>query len=124
MEFTGAGELQKKLAEIGAKYPVARDKALKQEAEELVRRTKANTQGPTGNLKAGWERTQPVNGSIKVGNSVEYVNHVEYGHRLFTRKTHKFIKFVPGQKMLHIALDSVKTTFKSDMQEILKGVFK
>ena len=124
MEFTGFGELQKKLSQIADDYPVVRDKALAQEAETLLGRAKANTPTDTGLRKNGWQRTKPVEGSIKVYNNVEYVNHVEYGHRLKDRKTHKFKKFVPGKKMLHIALDSVKTTFKSDMQEILKGVFK
>ena len=124
MEFTGFGELQKKLSQIADDYPVVRDKALVQEAEVLVGRAKSNTPVDTGALRNSWKRTQPEGGAVEVYNNTKYVNHVEYGHRLKDRKTHKFKKFVPGKKMLHIALDSIKATFKSDMQEILKGVFK
>ena len=124
MEFTGCGELQKKLSEIAEKYPAVRDRALVQEAELLVNRTKANTPVDTGTLRNGWKRTQPKGGAIEVYNNTDYVNHVEYGHRLKDRKTHKFKRFVPGKKMLHTGMDSIKTTFKEDMKDILQEVFK
>ncbi len=124
MEFTGCGELQKKLSEIVEKYPAVRDRALVQEAELLVSRAKANTPVDTGTLRNGWKRTKPEGGAIEVYNNTNYVNHVEYGHRLKDRKTHEFKRFIPGKKMLHISMDSIKTTFKKDMQDILQEVFK
>ena len=123
MDFTGAGELAQKLQDMAEKFPAERDRALAREAEILSGRAKENTPVDTGTLRNGWKRTRPSGGTIEVYNNTSYVNHVEYGHRLKNRKTHKFIKFVPGKKMLHRALDTTKDTFREDIKEALKGLF-
>ena len=134
LRIEGAAEFERKLADIGRRFPQARDKFLKQEAELVKGRAALRT--PVGKVKGGtlraaWSRTQPAGGRIEVYNNTDYAAHVEYGHRLKKRKTKEWLrdktgklKFVPGVKMLEQAIDTTRGTIQADARKILGDLFK
>lgn len=130
MKLKGFEELDSFLTEMAEKMPEKRDKFLKQEAEVLLDVVREGTPTKTGRLKAGWQRTEPQEGSVAVYNNTEYVLDVEYGHRQepgrFVPAIGKKLKrnFVPGKGMLHKGLLNLKRNFKNDAEKILKGLFK
>lgn len=121
MELSGFDDFEKKLDEIKKKYPNKKAKFLKQEAETLKRYTKDNTPKDTGKLVNAWERTQPKGDIVKVYNNTEYAAHVEYGHRVKSRKTGKV---VAGKKMLHKGLETLKSNYADDAEAILEELFE
>ena len=139
----GLDEFERKMLDIAEKFPEARDKFLKQEAELIKSRAKMNTPVDTGRLRNTWERTQPANCSIEVYNNAEYAAHVEYGHRQKKRwvpgywkgghfiydpgaKTGMMLKerFIDGARMLHEAMAETNLSIRSDAKAILGGLFK
>ncbi len=87
-------DFENKLKTLERKCPRQLSRFMKQQGELLVKDTKEltpkspeikknNTPVDTGTLKGGWYRTNMIGdkfGQI-VYNDVEYVNHVEFGHR-------------------------------------------
>lgn len=131
LRIEGAAEFERKLADIGRRFPQARDKFLKQEAELVKGRAVLRTKVKGGTLRAAWSRTQPAGGRIEVYNNTDYAAHVEYGHRLKNRKTKEWLrdktgklKFVPGVKMLEQAIDTTRGTIQADARKILGDLFK
>ena len=143
IKISGLDEFERKMADIARRFPEARDKFLKQEAELIKGRAKMNTPVDTGRLRNAWNRTQPVGGSIEIYNNSEYAAHVEYGHRQkkhwvpgywsgnhFTydpsAKTGMMVKdkFVEGAKMLHEAMAETNLSIRADAKAILGGLFK
>jgi hypothetical protein len=122
--FSGFDELDKKLADMATQFPIKRNQFLAQEAELLIAHAKENTPVDTGSLREGWHRTRAHGGQIEIYNNVEYVNHVEYGHRIKNRKGQWTGKVVPGKKMLHMGMDTLKGNYKEDAKQILKGLLQ
>lgn len=108
---------------------IRRNRFVAQEAEQIVAKAKENTPTRTGTLKNGWRRTRAVQGKTTVYNNVEYAAHVEYGHR---QKPGRYVpaigkrlkkSFVPGKKMLHIAMLQASRSFRDDAKQIMENVF-
>jgi hypothetical protein len=123
MTIDGLEALQKKLEDMARKTPAAGAKFLAQEGELLRGRAAENTPVDTGHLRNSWKMQQVSPSRVEVTNNVEYAAHVEYGHRV---KIHgKFTgKVVPGDKMLHRAVDETKANFIEDASEILGGIMR
>ncbi|MGE1061806.1 HK97 gp10 family phage protein [Megasphaera paucivorans] len=123
-EFDGLDELDKKLANMAKEFPIKRNQFLAQEAELLIGQAKENTPVDTGALREGWHRTRAHAGQIEIYNNTEYVNHVEYGHRIKNHKGEWTGKVVKGKKMLHIGMDTLKKNYPEDAESILEGLLK
>ena len=131
IEIHGFDEFEKKMLDIARRFPEARDKFLKQEAELIKGRAKMNTPVDTGRLRNSWNRTKPAGGSIEIYNNTDYAAHVEYGHRLKNRKTGEWIKdksghlkYIKGVKMLHEAMEETSLAIRGDAKRILGGLFE
>ena len=118
VKFSGFDEINVTLDKVQQQGPAAIDSFLKKEAEVLRGKAQELTPVDTGQLREGWQRTDPENGQIQVYDNVEYAAHVEFGHR--TRNG----GFVKGRKMLHRALLQAGKSFSEDAEAILRGLLK
>lgn len=124
MKLSGDWEkLAQKLEKLATGTPQKVETALKQIAEQTVKEVKEETPTDTGQLRMGWHRDN--GGSFKqvVYNNVEYVNHVEYGHRVvyFGKKTNRV---VPGVFMLKKTIDKLEPLFKDKIGSTLRAEFE
>ena len=130
-ELTGFDELNKKLDEI-AKFGARKiNTFVKQEAELIKGNAAENTPTDTTKLKESWERSGVVNGTCVIYNNTEYAAHVEYGHRVKSRKTGKWVKtaagktkVVPGAHMLRTAYKNAKLSLPEHAGEFLEDLLK
>lgn len=108
-DFKDFGE---KLDTLKNNFPRRMEAFLKLQAEETVGNVKNFTPVDTGSLKGGWFRK---NGSNKlqqvIYNDVEYVNHIEFGHRVGRSKS----KVKPGVYMLKRAVAVREKKFYKDL---------
>ena len=110
MKLSGDWEkLAKKLEKLATDTPQKVGTTLKQVAEETIKEVKGQTPG----------------GSFKqmVYNNVEYVNHVEYGHRAvyFGKDTGEV---VPGVFMLKKTIEKLEPIFKDEIGSTIKAEFE
>ena len=123
MKLSGDWEkLAKKLENLATDTPQKVGMTLKQVAEQTIKEVKEETPADTGQLRMGWHREN--GGSFKqiIYNNVEYVNHVEYGHRVvcYSKKTNSV---VPGVFMLKRTMDKLEPVFKDEIGSTIKAEF-
>lgn len=130
-ELTGFDELEKKLDEISKHGQQKLNKFVKQEAELIKGDAADNTPTDTNKLKESWERTGVVNGTCIIYNNTEYAAHVEYGHRVKSRKTGKWVraadgktKVVRGAHMLRDAYKNAKMSLPEHAVEFLEDLLR
>lgn len=123
VKLEGDAELAKALERVAKNFPRERELFLRQEAELLKARVKPKTPADTGLLRQSWESGDVEGDSIEVGNNVEYVPYVEFGHRIvaFGKDTGKV---QPGEFMLRDACDELEDNFNTDARRILARLFK
>lgn len=123
MKISGDWEkLAKKLENLATDTPEKVEMTLKQVAEQTIKEVKTETPADTGQLRMGWHREN--GGCLKqiIYNNVEYVNHVEYGHRVvyYGKKTNSV---VPGVFMLKKTIDRIEPVFKNRIGSTIKAEF-
>ena len=123
MKLSGDWEkLAKKLEKLHTDTPQKVGMTLKQVAEQTIKEVKEETPVDTGQLRMSWHREN--GGSFKqiIYNNVEYVNHVEYGHRVvyYGKKTNSV---VPGVFMLKRTMDKLEPVFKDEIGSTIKAEF-
>ena len=124
MELSGDWEkLAKKLEKLATDTPQKVGITLKQVAEETIREVKEQTPVDTGQLRMGWHRENGGNFKQVIYNNVEYVNHIEYGHRVvyFGKETGKV---VPGVFMLKKTIEKLEHVFKNEIGTTIKAEFE
>ena len=107
MNLSGDWEkLAKKLENLATDTPQKVEMTLKQVAEQAIKEVKEETPADTGQLRMGWHRENGDGLKQIIYNNVEYVNHVEYGHRVvyYGKKTNSV---VPGVFMLKKTKDKL-----------------
>lgn len=123
MKLSGDWEkLAKKLEKLHTDTPQKVDMALKQVAEQTIREVKEETPADTGQLRMGWHRENGEGLKQIIYNNVEYVNHVEYGHRVvyYGKKTNSV---VPGVFMLKRTIDKLEPVFRNSIGSTIKAEF-
>lgn len=123
MNLSGDWEkLAKKLEKLHTDTPQKVEITLKQVAEQTIREVKEETPADTGQLRMGWHRENGDGLKQIIYNNVEYVNHVEYGHRVvyYGKKTNSV---VPGVFMLKRTIDKLEPVFRNSIGSTIKAEF-
>lgn len=123
MKLSGDWEkLAKKLEKLHTDTPQKVEITLKQVAEQTIREVKEETPADTGQLRMGWHRENGNGLKQIIYNNVEYVNHVEYGHRIvyYGKKTNSV---VPGVFMLKRTIDKLEPVFRNSIGATIKAEF-
>nr|DAR79755.1 MAG TPA: putative tail component [Caudoviricetes sp.] len=123
MNLSGDWEkLAKKLEKLHTDTPQTVGMTLKQVAEQAIKEVKEETPADTGQLRMGWHRENGDGLKQIIYNNVEYVNHVEYGHRVvyYGKKTNKV---VPGVFMLKKTIDKLEPVFRNSIGSTIKAEF-
>lgn len=123
MKLSGDWEkLAKKLEKLHTDTPQKVEITLKQVAEQTIREVKEETPADTGQLRMGWHRENGDGLKQIIYNNVEYVNHVEYGHRVvyYGKKTNSV---VPGVFMLKKTIDKLEPVFRNSIGSTIKAEF-
>lgn len=123
MKLSGDWEkLAKKLEKLHTDTPQKVEMTLKQVAEQTIREVKGETPADTGQLRMGWHRENGEGLKQIIYNNVEYVNHVEYGHRVvyYGKKTNSV---VPGVFMLKRTIDKLEPVFRNSIGSTIKAEF-
>nr|DAS95661.1 MAG TPA: putative tail component [Caudoviricetes sp.] len=123
MNLSGDWEkLAKKLENLATDTPQKVEMTLKQVAEQAIKEVKEETPADTGQLRMGWHRENGDGLKQIIYNNVEYVNHVEYGHRVvyYGKKTNKV---VPGVFMLKKTIDKLEPVFRNSIGSTIKAEF-
>ena len=115
-------KLAKKLENLATDTPQKVEMTLKQVAEQAIKEVKEETPADTGQLRMGWHRENGDGLKQIIYNNVEYVNHVEYGHRVvyYGKKTNKV---VPGVFMLKKTIDKLEPVFRNSIGSTIKAEF-
>lgn len=113
-------EFEKKLERIKEQAPNELSQFMKQQGELLVGDIKNNTPVDTGTLKAGWQRESKGKFTQIIYSDVEYVNHVNYGHRVGLSKT----KVKKGVYMLQKGLIKRRKEIYKDLNTKFKEVIE
>ena len=124
MQLSGDWEkLAKKLEKLATDTPQKVGTTLKQVAEQTIKEVKEETPVDTGQLRMGWHRENGGSFKQMVYNNVEYVNHVEYGHRAvyFGKDTGEV---VPGVFMLKKTIEKLEPIFKDEIGSTIKAEFE
>ena len=123
MKLSGDWEkLAKKLEKLHTDTPQKVEITLKQVAEQAIKEVKEETPADTGQLRMGWHRENGEGLKQIIYNNVEYVNHVEYGHRVvyYGKKTNSV---VPGVFMLKRTIDKLEAVFRNSIGSTIKAEF-
>ena len=123
MKLSGDWEkLAKKLEKLHTDTPQKVEMTLKQVAEQTIKEVKEETPADTGQLRMGWHRENGEGLKQIIYNNVEYVNHVEYGHRVvyYGKKTNSV---VPGVFMLKRTIDKLEPVFRNSIGTTIKAEF-
>ena len=123
MNLSGDWEkLEKKLEKLHTDTPQKVGMTLKQVAEQTIKEVKEETPADTGQLRMGWHRENGEGLKQIIYNNVEYVNHVEYGHRVvyYGKKTNSV---VPGVFMLKRTIDKLEPVFRNSIGSTIKAEF-
>ncbi len=123
MNLSGDWEkLAKKLEKLHTDTPQKVGMTLKQVAEQTIKEVKEETPADTGQLRMGWHRENGEGLKQIIYNNVEYVNHVEYGHRVvyYGKKTNSV---VPGVFMLKRTIDKLEPVFRNSIGSTIKAEF-
>lgn len=123
MKLSGDWEkLAKKLEKLHTDTPQKVEITLKQVAEQAIKEVKEETPADTGQLRMGWHRENGEGLKQIIYNNVEYVNHVEYGHRVvyYGKKTNSV---VPGVFMLKRTIDKLEPVFRNSIGSTIKAEF-
>lgn len=123
MKLSGDWEkLAKKLENLATDTPQKVGMTLKQVAEQTIKEVKEETPADTGQLRMGWHRENGEGLKQIIYNNVEYVNHVEYGHRVvyYGKKTNSV---VPGVFMLKRTIDKLEPVFRNSIGSTIKAEF-
>ena len=115
-------KLAKKLENLATDTPQKVEMTFKQVAEQAIKEVKEETPADTGQLRMGWHRENGDGLKQIIYNNVEYVNHVEYGHRVvyYGKKTNKV---VPGVFMLKKTIDKLEPVFRNSIGSTIKAEF-
>lgn len=110
-----------KLDTLKNNFPRRMESFLKLQAEEAVENVKKITPVKTSALQTGWFRK---NGSHKlqqvIYNDVEYVNHIEFGHRVGRSKS----KVKPGVYMLKRTVIRLQIDFPKNLNKAFEKELK
>lgn len=110
-----------KLDSLRSNFQKRMESFLKLQAEEAVENVKKITPVKTSALQTGWFRK---NGSHKlqqiIYNDVEYVNHVEFGHRVGRSKS----KVKPGVYMLKRTVIRLQIDFPKNLNKAFEKELK
>jgi len=121
IEVTGLDEtikdLKKKLNEV----PEIMEDWLDGHGDDALQRVKLRTPVDSGDLRRNWEK-QPIQKSgdsysLEITNNVEYLPHVEYGHR-----TRSGNSVVPGVFMAKISREITEEDMKVDKHNLVKRI--
>ena len=124
MNLSGDWEkLAKKLEKLHTDTPQKVGMTLKQVAEQTIKEVKEETPADTGQLRMGWHRENGEGLKQIIYNNVEYVNHVEYGHRVvyYGKKTNSV---VPGVFMLKRTIDKLEPVFRNSIGSTIRAEFE
>lgn len=110
-----------KLDSLRSNFPKRMGILLKLQAEEAIKNVKKITPVDTGSLKSGWFR-EKGDGTFKqiIYNDVEYVNHVEFGHRVGRSKS----KVKPGVYMLKRTVIRLQIDFPKNLNKAFEKELK
>ena len=117
--FDGLDALEQQLSHmIEEEYPAEFRAMVIQIASELQGKVKEKTPHRTGWLQENWEVGPIVKKGdtyyIEVYNNVEYVEPVEYGHRMRGGRG-----FVPGRHMMELSLEELNQALPGFLQDWL-----
>lgn len=114
-------KFSEKLEHLKDNFPNKMGGFLKLQAEETLGNIKNFTPVDTGSLRGGWQRKNG-NGKFQqiIYNDVEYVNHIEFGHRVGRSKS----KVKPGVYMLKRAIAIREKRFYKDLEKVFAKELK
>lgn len=133
IDTRGLGGLLDKVDRLSPRIDQAVYTAMADEGISWRDDVRNNTPVDTGDLRRSWELTGPDKKGLKfemdLANNLEYVEHVEYGHRQepgrFVPAIGKRLKadFVPGSYMLRDGTRRLEETLKPAVQkEVRKAI--
>lgn len=126
IEVTGLEETIKDLKNRLSEVPTAMEDWLGGHGDDALERVKMRTPvGETGDLRRNWEK-QPIRKSgndysLEITNLVEYLAHVEWGHRIIDRRGN-FHGVLPGVFMAKISREITKDAMKKDISSLAKRI--
>lgn len=123
------GDYLEYLIEILKKKEQELDKLIRQAknriGNKLLRYVKEETPVDTGTAQRSWIYRETGNDTGIVENNIDYIVHLEYGHRtrLGTGKGKKYrikgdTKFVPGAFMLKKSIDNIEKDIEKELEKV------
>lgn len=125
MKIKGMDSWLERIETLKREFPKETGQFLLKQANAVIRDAKQYTPVDTGTLRAAWYRTGKAERKAFtqiVYNNTDYVNHVEYGHRL--KRGGKIVGFIQGRRMLHKAMFNRKLNFYKDLDKMMKKLMR
>lgn len=125
MKIKGMDSWLERIETLKREFPKETGQFLLKQANIVIRDVKQDTPVDTGTLRNAWHRTG--NSERKaftqiVYNNTDYVNHIEYGHRL--KQGGKIVGFIQGRRMLHKAIFNRKLNFYRDLDKMMSKLMR
>lgn len=120
MKIKGMDSWLERIKTLKREFPKETGQFLLKQANAVIRDAKLYTPVDTGTLRAAWHRTGKTERKEFqqiVYNNTDYVNHIEYGHRL--KRGGKIVGFIQGRRMLHKAMFNRKLNFYKDLEKMM-----
>lgn len=125
MKIKGMDSWLERIETLKREFPKETGQFLLKQANIVIRDVKQGTPVDTGTLRNAWHRTGKSERKAFtqiVYNNTDYVNHVEYGHRL--KRGGKIVGFIQGRRMLHKAMFNRKLNFYKDLDKMMKKLMR
>lgn len=125
MKIKGMDSWLERIETLKREFPKETGQFLLKQANAVIRDAKQYTPVDTGTLRAAWHRTGKSERKAFtqiVYNNTDYVNHVEYGHRL--KRGGKIVGFIQGRRMLHKAMFNRKLNFYKDLDKMMSKLMR
>lgn len=125
MKIKGMDSWLERIETLEREFPKETGQFLLKQANIVIRDVKQDTPVDTGTLRNAWHRTGKSERKAFtqiVYNNTDYVNHVEYGHRL--KRGGKIVGFIQGRRMLHKAMFNRKLNFYKDLDKMMKKLMR
>lgn len=125
MNINGMDKLIERIATLKREFPKETEKFLTKQANLVIRDAKQYTPVDTGTLRAAWfkaKKNERKAFTQIIYNNTDYVNHVEYGHRL--KRGGRITGFVRGKRMLHKAMFNRKLNFYRDLEKMMNTLMR
>ena len=125
MKIKGMDIWLERIETLKREFPKETGQFLLKQANAVIRDAKQYTPVDTGTLRAAWHRTGKSERKAFtqiVYNNTDYVNHVEYGHRL--KRGGKIVGFIQGRRMLHKAMFNRKLNFYKDLDKMMSKLMR